>query len=67
MGVNQAPTQDGRKAAAGLKRSTDREERKVEADKGSDLRKGAKRVDERSRSSDDRGPGKKQGLPGSVR
>ena len=64
MGVNQAPTRAGREAASGLKKSTEKEERKVEAEKGSDLKKGAKRVEERSRSSDGKDPGSKQGLGG---
>ncbi len=60
MGKEQAPTSQGRKAAEGLEKSTEREERKVEAQKGSDLAKGADRVEERSRSSDGKGPGEKQ-------
>ena len=62
MGIEQAPTPDGREAARGFRKETKREERKVEAEKGSDLAKGADRVEERSRSSDGRGAGDKQNL-----
>ena len=60
MGIEQAPTKQGREAARGLRKAAAGEERKVEAEKGSDLKKGAKRVEERSRSSDGKGPGEKQ-------
>jgi hypothetical protein len=60
MGVDQAPTGKGKEAARGLKRSTKGEERKVESEKGSDLKKGAARFDERSRSSDGKSAGSKQ-------
>jgi hypothetical protein len=60
MGVNQAPTGKGREAARDFKRSTKNEERKVESEKGSPLKKGAARVEERSRSSDGKGAGAKQ-------
>lgn len=60
MGTEQAPTPRGKAAAKGLEESAKREELKVEAEKGSDLAKGAKRVEERSRSSDGKGPGEKQ-------
>ena len=50
----------GREAAKDLRQSTAAEERKVEAEKGSELKKGAKRFDERSRSSDGKGAGAKQ-------
>ena len=60
MGVDQAPTAKGKKAANGLKQAAKLEERKVEAEKGSPLKKGAARVEERSRSSDGKGAGAKQ-------
>lgn len=60
MGTEQAPTEKGRKSAEGLHKSTKQEERKIEAEKGSDLKKGAARFDERSRSSDGKGAGEKQ-------
>lgn len=60
MGIEQAPTPDGREAARGFRKETKREEREVEAQKGSDLAKGADRVEERSRSSDGRSAGDKQ-------
>jgi hypothetical protein len=60
MGIKEAPTEKGRQAARGLKKATAAEERKVEAEKGSSLAKGAKRFDERSRSSDGKSAGAKQ-------
>lgn len=60
MGIEQASTNKGREAARGLRKATAREERKVEAKKGSDLKKGAARFDERSHSSDGEGAGEKQ-------
>ena len=60
MGVNEAPTARGKTAAKGLRKATAAEERKVEADKGSDLEKGAARFDERSRSSDGKSAASKQ-------
>ncbi|HTO30516.1 MAG TPA: hypothetical protein VL202_04965 [Pararhizobium sp.] len=60
MGMEQAPTKPGNESARGLRRSTAEEERKVEASKGSDLAKGADRVEERSRSSDGKSAGQKQ-------
>lgn len=60
MGIEQAPTNEGREAARGLRKEAAREERKVEAEKGGDLKKGAARFDERSRSSDGQGAGEKQ-------
>lgn len=62
MGIEQAPTQAGREAARGLRKETERQERQVEVEKGSDLAKGADRVEERSRSSDGRSAGDKQNL-----
>lgn len=43
-----------------LKRAASEEERKTEARKGSDLRKGAERFDERSRTSDGKSAASKQ-------
>ena len=60
MGVKEAPTAKGREAAAGLKESAKRREITVEAQKGSHLKKGAERFDERSRSSDGKSAGAKQ-------
>lgn len=60
MGVKEAPTAKGRQAAKGLKQAAAVEERKVEARKGSDLKKGAARFDERSKSSDGKSAGSKQ-------
>lgn len=60
MGINEAPTEKGREAAKGLRRTSKADERKVEAEKGSHLKKGAERFDERSRSSDGKGAGAKQ-------
>ncbi len=60
MSGSQAPTQQGREAAKGFRKETREEEREVEQEKGSHLKKGAERVNERSRSSDGKGAGTKQ-------
>ncbi|RWX78534.1 hypothetical protein EPK99_07945 [Neorhizobium lilium] len=60
MGIEQAPTEKGRESARGLQQSAAKEETKVEAAKGSDLAKGADRVEERSKSSDGKSAGSKQ-------
>jgi len=60
MGTSNAPTPRGKEGAEGLRQSTLAEERKIEAAKGSPLKKGAKRFDERSRSSDGKSAGAKQ-------
>ena len=60
MGIEQTPTKKGKEAAKGLRRETREEEREVEAEKGSDLKKGAARVEERSRASDGKSAGAKQ-------
>ena len=60
MGVKEAPTAKGKQAAKGLKQAAAAEERKVEARKGSDLKKGAARFDERSKSSDGKSASSKQ-------
>jgi hypothetical protein len=60
MGTEQAPTPQGKQSSKDLHEAAAREERKVEAEKGSDLKKGAACVEERSRSSDGKGAGEKQ-------
>ena len=60
MGVNNAPTAAGKESARGLKQAAAAEERKIEAEKGSDLEKGEKRFEERSKSSDGKSAGAKQ-------
>ncbi|MBL0374021.1 hypothetical protein JJB09_18530 [Rhizobium sp. KVB221] len=60
MGIEQAPTKAGKESARGLRKATAAEERKVEAEKGSELKKGADRVEERSQSSDGKSAGEKQ-------
>jgi len=60
MGIEQAPTKTGKESARGLRRSTAAEERKIEAEKGSDLAKGVDRFEERGRSSDGKSAGEKQ-------
>jgi hypothetical protein len=63
MGIEQAPTTKGRAAAKALEESARKDERKVETLKGSDLKKGKDRFEERSKSSDGRSAGDKQDLP----
>lgn len=60
MGIEQAPTGKGKEAARGLRKAAANDERKVEARKGSELKKGGKRFDECSRSSDGKSAGAKQ-------
>jgi len=60
MGISNAPTPEGKESAEGLRQATSAEERKIEAAKGSPLKKGAKRFEERSRSSDGKDAGSKQ-------
>ncbi|MXN45951.1 hypothetical protein GR138_12175 [Shinella kummerowiae] len=60
MTIENAPTEDGKEGARGLHKTARADERKVEAEKGSDLAKGADRFDERSRSSDGKSAGEKQ-------
>jgi hypothetical protein len=60
MGVREAPTARGRDSSTGLHRSAAKEERKVERQKGSDLKKGKDRFEERSKSSDGKSAGTKQ-------
>jgi hypothetical protein len=60
MSVEQASSKQGREAAREFRQSTRQEEKKVETAKGSDLRKGADRFEERSKSSDGKSAGAKQ-------
>jgi len=60
MGTENAPTTKGKKASKGLHKSTHVEEHKVEVEKGSHLKKGEERFEERSRSSDGKSAGDKQ-------
>jgi len=60
MGVKEAPTAKGKQAAKGLKQAASKDEKKTEARKGSDLKKGAERFNERSKSSDGKSAGAKQ-------
>ena len=60
MGINNAPTPQGKESAKGLRQATSGEERKIEVAQGSPLKKGAKRFDERARSSDGKSAGSKQ-------
>ncbi|NVP55980.1 hypothetical protein [Mycoplana rhizolycopersici] len=60
MGIEHAPTKQGNESARGLRKAAAAEERKIEAEKGSDLAKGADRFEERSRSSDGKSANEKQ-------
>lgn len=60
MATTQTPNDAADASADGFREATHREERDVERAKGSDLRKGKDRVEERSRSSDGRSAGEKQ-------
>lgn len=60
MAIENAPTEKGKEGARGLHKATRAEERKIEADKGSELAKGVDRFEERSRSSDGKSAGHKQ-------
>ena len=60
MDVKTSASAKGKAAAAGLKRAAAAEERKIEKEKGSALKKGEKRFEERSRSSDGKSAGTKQ-------
>lgn len=57
MTIETAPTEKGKKSARGLHKAPRADERKVEAEKDSDLAKGADRFEERSRSSDGKSAG----------
>jgi hypothetical protein len=50
MGKENAPTKAGKESAEGLIKATREEEREVENEKGSDLKKGADRFEERAKS-----------------
>ncbi|MBX9457440.1 MAG: hypothetical protein KL863_16355 [Rhizobium sp.] len=63
MTTKQTGTNAGDAAAKALHEATRQEERDVERAKGSDLKKGKDRIEERSRSSDGRSAGEKQDLP----
>lgn len=60
MGVEQAPTKDGKESAKGFRKETIIEEREVEVETGKPLEKGAERFEERSKSSDGKSAGEKQ-------
>ncbi|MCO6186689.1 hypothetical protein [Rhizobium sp. L1K21] len=60
MATENAPTEKGKDSAERYRQETRAEEERVEAQKGSDLAKGADRVEERSESSDGKDPGEKQ-------
>lgn len=60
MAVENAPTPKGKAAAKGLRQAAAKGEKKVEARTGHDLKKGEKRFEERSRSSDGKSAGTKQ-------
>ncbi len=60
MGKENATTAKGAAAAEGLLKAAKNEERKVEEASGRDLKKGAKRFEERSKSSDGKSAGAKQ-------
>jgi len=60
MAIENAPTPKGKESARGLHKAARAEEREVEADKGSDLAKGADRFEERSKSSGGKSAGEKQ-------
>lgn len=60
MATGNAPGGKGRESERAYREETRKEERKIEAEKGSDLKKGASRVEERSRSSDGNGVEPKQ-------
>jgi hypothetical protein len=60
MGTENAPTKRGKESGQGLRQAAAAEERKVETEKGSDLKKGEKRFEERARSSDGKSAGAKQ-------
>jgi len=60
MTIENAPTEKGKDAARGLHKAARAEERAVEAEKGSELAKGADRFEERSKSSDGKSASEKQ-------
>ncbi len=62
MGIEQAPTGKGKASAKGLREAAAKNERKTEAETGKPLKKGEKRFEERSKSSDGKSAGTKQNL-----
>ena len=60
MAIENAPTAKGKEAAKGLKQAAAKDEKKTEARMGQDLKKGEKRFEERSKSSDGKSAGAKQ-------
>lgn len=60
MAIENAPADKGKEGARGLHKAARAEERKTEAEKGSDLAKGADRFEEQSKSSDGKSAGEKQ-------
>ena len=60
MGHPTSQTAKGRQSSEALKKNAAAEERKVERAKGSPLKKGADRFEERSESSDGKSAGQKQ-------
>ncbi|MHA6641776.1 hypothetical protein [Mesorhizobium sp. A623] len=60
MGVQQAPTAKGKASSKGLMDAAAKNERKTEAATGKPLKKGEKRFEERSKSSDGKSAGTKQ-------
>ena len=62
MTRNTDATPEGKAAGESLKRAAAADEAKVEQAKGSDLKKGPSRFEERSRSSDGKSAGEKQNL-----
>ena len=60
MGTEQAPTAKGKASAKGLMKAAAENERKTEATAGKPLKKGEKRFEERSKSSDGKSAGTKQ-------
>ncbi len=60
MATENAKPGAGRQAAEALRKQAGQEEEKVEQEKGSDLKKGADRFEERAESSDGSSAGDKQ-------
>jgi hypothetical protein len=60
MVIKNAPTPEGKEAAEGLRKAAANDEKKTEARMGKDLKKGEKRFEERSKSSDGKSAGAKQ-------
>lgn len=60
MPKSTSDTEKAKQSSEGLMRSTAKEERDIEASKGTPLKKGAARFEERSKSSDGRSAEEKQ-------